>query len=87
MPTRVLAFLVAACFFMENLDATIVTTALPTMARDLGIPTTDAGLIVTEHGIADLRGLSLRQRVQAMLAIAAHEHRDALAASARNLPH
>ncbi len=52
MPTRVLAFLVAACFFMENLDATIVTTALPTMARDLGIPTTDAGLIVTSYLVA-----------------------------------
>lgn len=52
MPTRVLAFLVAACFFMENLDATIVTTALPTMAQDLGVSTTDAGLIVTSYLVA-----------------------------------
>ncbi|CAG9266930.1 MDR family MFS transporter [Paraburkholderia unamae] len=28
------AFLVAATFFMENLDATVITTSLPVMARD-----------------------------------------------------
>ncbi|MFZ4480478.1 MAG: acetyl-CoA hydrolase/transferase family protein [Rhodoferax sp.] len=41
-------------------------------------PRCDAGLIVTEHGVADLRGLSLRMRVQRMLAIAAPEHQQAL---------
>ncbi|MBB6122975.1 acetyl-CoA hydrolase/transferase family protein [Sphingobium subterraneum] len=30
----------------------------------------DAGIVVTEHGVADLRGLSLRRRREAMLAIA-----------------
>lgn len=35
----------------------------------------DAGLIVTEHGVADLRGQSLSRRVQRMLDIAAPEHR------------
>lgn len=44
------------------------------------IPRSDAGLVVTEHGIADLRGLGLGQRVQAMLAIAAPEHRGRLEA-------
>ncbi len=28
-----IAFLVAATFFMENLDATVITTALPIVAR------------------------------------------------------
>lgn len=34
-------------------------------------PRSDAGLIVTEYGIADLRGLSLSQRVEKMISIAA----------------
>jgi EmrB/QacA subfamily drug resistance transporter len=31
------ALLVAAAFFMENLDATVIGTSLPTMARDFGV--------------------------------------------------
>ncbi|OZI64136.1 MFS transporter [Bordetella genomosp. 1] len=31
------ALLVAAAFFMENLDGTIITTAVPAMARDFGV--------------------------------------------------
>ena len=34
---RFLALLVAAAFFMENLDATILSTALPFMAADFGV--------------------------------------------------
>jgi len=45
-------------------------------------PRSDAGVIVTEHGAADLRGLPLRTRVQRMLAIAHPAHREALAAAA-----
>jgi acyl-CoA hydrolase len=42
----------------------------------------DAAVIVTEYGIADLRGLTLSQRQERMLAIAHPEHRTALAAAA-----
>ncbi len=49
---RGLAVLVAGCFFMLNLDGTIVTTALPTMARDLGVSTTQSGLVVTSYLVA-----------------------------------
>jgi acyl-CoA hydrolase len=38
-------------------------------------PRADAGLIVTEHGAADLRGQTLAQRVRRMIDIAAPEHR------------
>jgi acyl-CoA hydrolase len=41
----------------------------------------DAGIVITEHGVADLRGLPLSQRRERMLAIADPAHRDALAAS------
>jgi acetyl-CoA hydrolase len=34
---------------------------------------------VTEHGVASLRGATLVERAQRLLAIAAPEHRDALA--------
>ncbi|HEY6479298.1 MAG TPA: acetyl-CoA hydrolase/transferase C-terminal domain-containing protein [Streptosporangiaceae bacterium] len=39
---------------------------------------TDAGVIVTEHGVADLRGLSLRQRAERMIAIADPQDRAGL---------
>lgn len=42
----------------------------------------DAGIIVTEFGVADLRGLSLAQRRERMLAIAHPDHRTALEAAA-----
>lgn len=38
----------------------------------------DAGVIVTEYGIADLRGLTLSQRRERMLAIAHPDHAEAL---------
>jgi acetyl-CoA hydrolase len=38
----------------------------------------DAGVIVTEYGVADLRGLTLSQRRDRMLAIAHPEHAEAL---------
>ena len=31
------ALLVATAFFMENLDGTVITTAVPAMARDFGV--------------------------------------------------
>jgi acyl-CoA hydrolase len=42
----------------------------------------DAGVIVTEYGVADLRGLTLAQRRERMLAIAHPDHRPALEAAA-----
>jgi acyl-CoA hydrolase len=45
-------------------------------------PRADTGVIVTEHGVADLRGLTLRQRVRRMLDIAAPEARAMLAEDA-----
>ncbi|MFP6850456.1 MAG: acetyl-CoA hydrolase/transferase C-terminal domain-containing protein [Pseudomonas sp.] len=42
------------------------------------IPRSDAGIIVTEHGIADLRGLTLAQRMRQMIDIAHPDDREAL---------
>ncbi len=41
----------------------------------------DAGIVITEHGSADLRSLSVDARARALIAIAAPEHRDPLAAA------
>jgi acyl-CoA hydrolase len=39
------------------------------LSGPVSTPRSDAGLIVTEHGVADLRGLSLSERQEKMLAI------------------
>lgn len=63
--------------------------ALPSMAGSasrivarlsgpVSTPRSDAGVIVTEHGIADLRGVPLRERVRRMIAIAHPEVRERL---------
>jgi acyl-CoA hydrolase len=47
-----------------------------------GLSRADAGLIVTEYGVADLRGLSLARRRERMIAIAHPDHREALESAA-----
>lgn len=42
------------------------------------VPRSDACVIVTEYGIADLRGLSLARRIPKMIAIAHPDHRERL---------
>lgn len=49
-------------------------------------PRSDADLIVTEHGIADLRGLPLRERAQRLIEIADPRFRDELENSIRGWP-
>ncbi|MBK8742524.1 MAG: acetyl-CoA hydrolase/transferase family protein [Betaproteobacteria bacterium] len=53
-----------------------------TLSGPTTIPRSDAAIIVTEHGVADLRGLTLRQRVDKMLAIAHPDWQARLAGSA-----
>jgi len=42
---RPLALLVAGTFFMENLDATVITTAVPAMAQSFGNISTRATVL------------------------------------------
>ena len=46
-------------------------------------PRTDVDVVVTEHGLADLRGVDDRERARRLVAVAAPEHRPALEAAAR----
>ncbi|NVK03234.1 MAG: acetyl-CoA hydrolase/transferase family protein [Flavobacteriia bacterium] len=54
-----------------------------------GVVTTRAHVhyVVTEHGVADLYGKSIRERINAMIQIAAPEHREALEKEAFELYH
>ena len=45
----------------------------------VSVPRADMGVVVTEHGAADLRSLDLDARAQALIAVVAPEHRDGLA--------
>lgn len=75
------------------LPATAVSRAGGTVSRIVGrlsgpvtVGRADAGVIVTEYGVADLRGLTLPQRRERMLAIAHPDHRHALAADDQEDP-
>src|SRR5260370_4819582 len=43
------ALLVAGAFFMENLDGTVIATALPQMARSFGISPVDLNMGMTAY--------------------------------------
>lgn len=55
------------------------------LSGPVSTPRADAGLIVTEYGVADLRGQPLSRRVRHMVDIAAPEHRDHLERQAHSL--
>lgn len=50
-------------------------------APTVSIPRDDTDLVITEHGVADLRGTGLDDRAEALIAIAAPGHRAGLAAA------
>lgn len=49
---RTVPLIVAAALFMEHLDSTIIATALPVMARDLGVPAITLNLAITTYLIS-----------------------------------
>ncbi|MBM9465991.1 MFS transporter [Nakamurella sp. YIM 132084] len=50
--SRALALLVAGCLFMELLDATIVTPAIPVIAGDLGVAAVDLNVLITAYSLS-----------------------------------
>lgn len=57
------------------------------LSGPVSTPRCDASLIVTEHGVADLRGQPLSRRVQRMIDIAAPEHQAELQRKANEALH
>ncbi|MEP6868585.1 MAG: DHA2 family efflux MFS transporter permease subunit [Novosphingobium sp.] len=49
---RVIALVVAFALFMQQLDATVLTIALPAMSRDLNVPATALSLALTSYLVA-----------------------------------
>ncbi|OGA80074.1 MAG: hypothetical protein A3G81_33835 [Betaproteobacteria bacterium RIFCSPLOWO2_12_FULL_65_14] len=55
------------------------------LSGPVSIPATEAGVVATEYGLADLRGASVGERCRRMIAVAAPAHREALEGQARTL--
>jgi len=49
---RTVALIIACGLFMQNLDTTVLATALPTMAHDFGVPLTGISLALTSYLLA-----------------------------------
>ena len=58
-----------------------VSRIVPRLSGPVTTLRADADVIITEHGMAELRGRSLAERAEAMIAIADPEHRTALRAA------
>lgn len=54
------------------------TRIVPRLDGICSLPRNDIDVVVTEHGAADLRGVSVMQRAERLIAIAAPEHRAGL---------
>ena len=54
--------------------------------RPVTTPRSDMDVVVTEHGVAQLRGCSLRERAKRLVAIAHPAHREALERALRDQP-
>jgi acyl-CoA hydrolase len=66
-----------------------VSRIAATLAEGAGVVTSRAHVrtVVTEHGVAELFGRSVRERAEALIAIADPRFRDELSAAARRLYH
>ena len=64
-------------------DGTVVSRIVASLAGPATIGRADIGVVVTEHGIADLRGQSLSQRARLLVAIADPRFRDELMSASR----
>jgi EmrB/QacA subfamily drug resistance transporter len=49
---RLIASIIASALFMENLDATVLATALPTMARDFHVGAPEMNVVLTAYLLA-----------------------------------
>jgi acetyl-CoA hydrolase len=68
-------------------DGTVISKIVPMLKQGAGVVTTrnHVRFIVTEHGVADLYGKTIRQRAQALIKVADPQFRDELAKQAAEL--
>jgi acyl-CoA hydrolase len=58
------------------------TRIVSRLSGPVSTPRSNAGIVMTEHGAVDLRGLSIRERIPKMISLAASEFREQLARDA-----
>ncbi|AOH87213.1 hypothetical protein AWL63_23925 (plasmid) [Sphingomonas panacis] len=63
-----------------------MSRVVPALSGAAITPRTDTHIVVTEYGSAELKGKSMKERAQALIAIAHPDFRDTLEKSARELP-
>jgi acyl-CoA hydrolase len=63
----------------------IKTRIVARLSGPVSTPRSNAGIVVTEHGAVDLRGLSIRERMPKMISLAAPEFREQLARDALDI--
>jgi acyl-CoA hydrolase len=63
-------------------DGTKISRIVTTLSGPATLGCADIGIVVTEHGIADLRGLSIKSRARELIDIADPDFRDTLASTA-----
>ena len=65
----------------------VISKIVPMLKPAAGVVTTRSHVhfVITEHGIADLYGRSIRQRARALIAVAHPQFRESLERSAREL--
>ena len=70
-----------------EVDGRLVSRIVPTLRAGAGVVTTRSHVhyVVTEHGIADLYGKSIRQRMRALIAVADPRFRNELEEASRAL--
>jgi 4-hydroxybutyrate CoA-transferase len=68
-------------------DGSVISKIVPMLKLGAGVVTTrnHVRFVVTEYGVAELYGKTIRQRAQALINVAAPEFREELKAKAREL--
>jgi acyl-CoA hydrolase len=70
--------------FASSAKGGTISRIVPKLSGPVTTPRSDVDVIATEHGAVRLHGLSLTERVKAMISIAAPQHREALLREAGN---
>lgn len=71
--------------FHSTAAGATVSKIVPQLTGPVTTPRTDTHLVVTEYGIANLKGLSSTERARALIRLAHPDFRDALSVHARRL--
>lgn len=74
------------CALVSTAKGGTISRIVPRLADGaVSVNRSDMGIVVTEHGSADMRGLDVEARAQALIGLAAPAHRDWLGAAWREM--